>query len=298
VRNFFGALTVRERNVDDPSSHIRTLRHGAIAHGSQYTDPTKREQAITYYGPSSGIARTVQWYRGAAKPGGMRLGVIGLGTGTMAAFAGRGDYVAFYEIDPEVIEISEGGRFFTYLQDAKARGATYEIKLGDARLSMERELREGRPQKYHVILMDAFSGDAIPAHLLTEEMFMTNLNNLSTDEGGDPVGALVVHISNRYVDLEPVVRGAAERYGLRTAQIENLAMNSEIFSSTYIVLSKNDRLMDDLAQYAESPDVEGIPSILWTDKRSNLFEVIRDWRDFKQSVNEWWQGKPDAAEEE
>jgi hypothetical protein len=240
----------------------------------------------------------VNWYRDAAKPGGSRLGVIGLGTGTMAAFAGNGDYIAFYEINPAVIEISEGGKWFTYLQDAKARGATYEIKLGDARLTMERELRENRPQKYHVILMDAFSGDAIPAHLLTEEMFTTYLRHLSTDEGGDQIGALVVHVSNRYVDLEPIVRGAAERFDLRSAQIENSSMNADnIFSSTYIVLSKNERLIADLQQYAQSPDIEGIPSILWTDKRSNLFEVMRDWREFKQSMKDWWQGEDEETEQ-
>jgi hypothetical protein len=163
---------------------------------------------------------------------------------------------------------------------------------------MERELREERPQKYHVILMDAFSGDAIPAHLLTEEMFTTYLQHLSTDAGGDQVGALVVHISNRYVDLEPIVRGAAERFGLRTAQIENSSGADNVFSSTYIVMSKNDKLIDDLAQYAETPDTEGIPPILWTDKRSNLFEVMRDWREFKQSMADWWRGDSDEATEE
>ena len=303
VRNFFGALTIRERDEDDPEQRIRHACVMGRSHTARST-PTRRSGSRRSRTTvrRAGIARAVNWYRDADKPGGMRLGVIGLGTGTMAAFAGNGDYVAFYEINPAVIEISESGRWFTYLPDAKARGAEYEIKLGDARLSMERELRENRVQKYHVILMDAFSGDAIPAHLLTEEMFETYLKHLSTNEGGDQIGSLVVHISNRYVDLEPIVRGAAERFGLRTAMIENSAVNSEnIFSSTYIVMSKNDKLMDDLAAHAATPDTGDIPAILWTDKRSNLFEVMRDWRDFKHSLRDWWRGEPmepDAAAEE
>ena len=277
VRNFFGALTVRERGEDEFSDKLYTLRHGAIAHGSQFVDPAKRAQPITYYGTPTGISRAVTWYRKQQRPGGMRVGVIGLGTGTMAAFVGAGDHISFYEINPAVIDITESGKWFTYIQDAKERGAEYEIKLGDARLTMTREINEGRPQKYHVILMDAFSGDAIPAHLLTEEMFEIYLKHLSTTEGGDVPGALVVHISNRYVNLEPIVRGAAERYGLLSAQIENDPVIPEnISSATYIVLSKNQQLIDDMQQYAKPPGPDARPAILWTDKRSNLFEVLKN----------------------
>jgi hypothetical protein len=275
VRNFFGALTVREE-TDHADRHIVKLRHGAITHGSQFTDSDLREQPITYYGRTTGVAHTVRYYREVQPPGGMRLGVVGLGTGTMAAFVGDGDYISFYEIDPAVIGITENGRWFTYLQDAKRRGATYEIKLGDARLSLARELAESKTQRYHALVLDAFSGDAIPAHLLTAEAFEIYLQHLATGEGGNHAGALVVHISNRYVDLEPIVRAAAEKFKLLSAHISNDSDSDEnISSSTWIILSNNQELMDTLSPVASVPDTAKRPPVLWTDHRSNLFDVLK-----------------------
>jgi hypothetical protein len=277
VRNFFGAKTIREKYADDPAEHLYTLRHGAIAHGSQYRDPEKRKLPITYYGRTTGVSRAVTYYREQQPPGGTRLGVVGLGTGTMAAFMGSGDHISFYEIDPGVIAITENGQWFTYLQDAKERGAEYQIKLGDARLTLARELAENKPQQYHVLVLDAFSGDAIPAHLLTVEAIEIYLQHLAKAEGGDHEGALAVHISNRYVDLEPVVRAAAERFKLLSAEIVNDSdVNESTSASTWIILSRNRQLVDALEPFAEEPVTDPPPPVLWRDSRRNLFDVLKD----------------------
>jgi hypothetical protein len=275
-RNFFGSFSVRERNTDNIERATNVLRHGAITHGAQYTDPSRRAQPITYYGTITGIGRTMNYLRKAPPPGGMRVGTVGLGTGTMAAFVGAGDYIAFYEINPAVIKLTEPGEYFTYLKDCRTRGAQYEIKLGDARLSMQRELEKGQPQRYHVIVLDAFSGDAIPAHLLTKEAFEIYLKHLSTPEEGDQHGALAVHISNRYLDLEPVVAGLAKHFGLLSVQLENPSVNEEnISSSTWVILSHNEPLVTGLMPFAPTDERTPPTPILWTDDRSNLFDVLR-----------------------
>jgi hypothetical protein len=278
VRNFFGALSVREKDADDIRQAAIVLRHGAITHGSQFTDPSRRGQPTTYYGTPTGVGRTLNYLRKQPPPGGMRVGAVGLGTGTLAAYVGAFDFISFYEINPAVIEITEGGRWFTYLQDAKQRGAEYKIKLGDARLTLQRELGEGQPQHYHVLVLDAFSGDAIPMHLLTEEAFAIYVQHLATPEAGGLHGALAVHISNRYLDLGPIVRGVAERFGLPAARIENSSVSIEnLSSSTWIILSHNEELIAALQSFVAPPDPDEKPRppILWTDSRSSLFDVLK-----------------------
>ena len=184
VRNFFGTLAVREKDADDPKLSSMFLYHGITTHGSQFTDPSRRGQPTTYYSTLSGVGRTLNFFRRHPELGSLKVGVVGLGTGTVAAYIGGGDSIAFYEINPAVIEITESGRWFTYLQDCRARGGNYQIKLGDARLTLERELRAGRPQRFHVLVLDAFSGDAIPVHLLTEEAFDVYVRHLSTPAAG------------------------------------------------------------------------------------------------------------------
>ncbi len=275
VRNFFGALTVRERDPGDLQNAMLVLRHGAITHGSQFTDPSRRGTATTYYGAPTGVGRTLEYFRTADLPAGMQVGAVGLGTGTLAAYVGNGDAITFYEINPAVIAITEPGHWFTYLQDAKQRGAKYEIKLGDARLTLEREIAAGDPPRYHVLVIDAFSGDAIPAHLLTAEAFDVYVQHLAKPDTDGAYGALAVHISNRYLDLDPLVRGAAERFNLLSARLENNSEPSEnLSSSTWIILSRNERLIGALRPHASTLE-KPRPPILWTDQWSNLFDVLK-----------------------
>jgi hypothetical protein len=305
LRNFFGTLAVLERGEDDPLTHNYFLRHGAITHGAQYTHPTRRSEPTTYYGRTSGVARTIDYYRRNLQEERMKLGVVGLGTGTLAAYADGGDSVTFYEINPAVVGIAESGNWFTYLEDCRTRGATCEIHLGDARLELRRELASVRPprspeelggeppatgQQYHVLVLDAFSGDAIPVHLLTAEaceLYLAHLSKpLRTADGevasatgaNSPSalhGAIAVHISNRYLNLEPVVRGLAQHFGLLAVYVEDDEDDKlAVYSSDWVILTRNKQLADELSHFADDSRPAASP-VLWTDNRSSLFEVLK-----------------------
>lgn len=279
-RNFFGTLQVNDSDVKNDEEHCHVLKHGRITHGLQFVSEEKRHIPTTYYSPQSGVGRTIGFYRESKKLHGMRIGAVGLGTGTLAAYAEQGDSIRFYEINPAVIEISEPGKWFTYLKDCKTRGGHYDIVLGDARLTLERELQNHQPQKFHVLVLDAFSGDAIPVHLLTDEAMQSYVAQLAATSDSDEDGALAIHITNRYVDLEPVVRALAEKYGFGYVLINNKDGEDEAFSSNWMVLSRNKALMKELEAYAETPPEERTPpqpkkkAVLWTDAQSNLFEVL------------------------
>jgi hypothetical protein len=285
VRNFFGSIAVRERDPDDAFAHNFVLRHGAITHGAQFAHQRRRREPTTYFGLSSGIGRTIDYYkRRAALADRMRIGVVGLGIGTLAAYIEPGESISFYELNPVVIQIAEDGRWLTYLNDCRQRGGQTRIQLGDARLSLERELREGRPGGYDILVLDAFSGDSIPMHLLTAEAFEIYLAHLSPKVGraaGDAAddendGAIAVHVSNRFIDLEPVLRGIAERLGLKWVRIHNKADRAKvIYSADWIVLSRNEELMRELAPFAARRPPPSRRSVLWTDRRSSLFDVLK-----------------------
>jgi hypothetical protein len=274
-RNFFGALTVRERNPEKAHTRNFVLLHGVTVHGSQFVAPERRGQPTTYYSTTSGVGRTLNYFRSQPPHGGIRIGDVGLGTGTIAAYAGAGDTISFYEIDPAIVDIATSGRWFTYVADAEARGATCEIKIGDGRLTLERESASGTSPRYHVLVLDAFSGDAVPVHLLTLEAFKLYVERLTTitDDGED--GALAVNISNRYLDLEPVVRSAAKHYGLPALRIHSPQIPEQsINSADWMILSHNEALLERLRPFARQHEPTK-PAVLWTDQRSSLFEVLK-----------------------
>ena len=199
-RGFYGVLRVEREEPGQPDECVKLL-HGSIAHGLQLSAPPRRAELTAYYGPSSGAGLAIRRHakRLASRP--MRVGVIGLGVGTLAAWSRPGDVFRFYELDPEVVRFSEGPRpVFSYLREARG---DVSVSLGDGRLVLERE----DPQAFDVLVVDAFSSDSIPTHLLTREAFDVYLRHLASD------GALAVHVTNRYLDLKPVVRGAAEELG-------------------------------------------------------------------------------------
>jgi hypothetical protein len=273
-RNFFGTLAVRERNPKDPINHNFLMRHGVIAHGAQFTHSSRRNTPVTYFSGVSGIGRTMQFYQQHRPPGGLRIGVVGLGVGTLAAYASAGDAIMFYEINPAVVEIADRGPWFTYLKDCRARGASCDIKLGDGRLTLERQ----SANNFHILALDAFSGDSVPVHLLTEEAFEIYLSHLSGEVAaatGLP-GAIVVNISNRYVNLEPVLQAIAERFDLQWLRIHNRSNSAEaIYSADFIILTRNQALIDFLTTFARTPTKKSKPPILWTDTHSSLFDVLK-----------------------
>lgn len=247
ARNFYGVL----RAAEVPGA--RVLTHGHIWHGIQRTDPGRRRDTSLYYGPSSGIAQVLR-ERGSRGP--QRVGVVGLGVGVLAAYGEPRDVYRFYEIDPNVTRMAR--TYFTFLDDSAAQ---IEIAEGDARLSLERE----PPQRFDVLVIDAFSSDAIPVHLLTTEAFAGYRRHLRDD------GVLAVHVSNRHVDLLPVIHGAAAWLGwsMRVARVE-ADFQRLISATTWALLSPRPARLHGIGA-AEAP----AKTRLWTDARSSLFEVVR-----------------------
>jgi hypothetical protein len=256
-RNFFGVKLVL-----DNSGKIMLLS-GTTVHGFEYKDPAQRRTPTSYYRKESGIGRVLQDYpRGEQGRGHLRVGLIGMGAGTLAAYGRPGDVYRFYEIDPAVIALSAGANpYFHFVQDSAARVDTV---LGDARLSLEKEAAQGELQKFDVLAVDAFSGDSIPVHLLTREATRVYLEHM---RGRD--GVLAFHVSNRYLDLDPVIVALGKAYDLSAVEVR-------IDSSEWILLSANPEML-------RLPDIVGIATAvnlrtketLWTDDYSNLFEVVR-----------------------
>jgi hypothetical protein len=287
ARNFFGVLNVQERDHEDPAWRRYILVHGTTTHGSQYTSESRRREPTTYFSPISGVARAFEYFHRHVPPGQFRIGAVGLGVGTIAAYAEKGDALTFYEINPAVIDVTVPGHWFTYIRDCRERGANCDVRLGDARLSLRHELtaktagdaNAQTPPPYHLIVLDAFSGDSVPVHLLTRQAFEIYLARLTGDKdaAGKPeqAGAIAVHISNQYLNLEPVVRAIALHYKLLALRIVNQDNpEKDILNADWIILTHNRTMANELSQYAAPPEMRGF-EVLWTDTSSSLFQVLR-----------------------
>ena len=255
-RNFYGVLHVTEFGKGQ-SNHLRRMRHGRIIHGLQFMDPQLASMHIGYMGSRSGPSLGI-FYSG--KTSGRRFGVIGLGTGTVAAYANEGDLVRFYEINPLVIRYAH--EYFTYLRDSKA---PISIVEGDARLSLARE----EPQQFDFLFLDAFSGDAPPVHLLTREAFELYLKHLKPD------GVIFAHISNRFVDFAPLLWEMADHFKMQAALIESKGEPEwGIFSASWMLMTYNEDILSgtELAQAATPRYPAAVP--LWTDDYSSLLPLL------------------------
>ena len=282
-RNFYGTLVIRERDVGD-DSHRRSLTHGRIRHGLQLVEHPS--WPTSYYGAETGVGLAVRYHPLRADPTRQfRVGIVGLGVGTLAAYAntrvdpdlpeesyvlvregGTADYMRFYEINP-MVERWAWTRF-TFLEDAASRGADVAVFEGDARIVLERQLADGDGQRFDLLAIDAFSSDAIPIHLLTRESFQTYLGHLN--EGG----ILAIHVTNRYVDLIPIVARLADVLGMSAIYIENEASDSRSVDSTdWILLTNNSAFLDVEAVHREERPMPE-PGPLWTDDFSSVFEVV------------------------
>jgi hypothetical protein len=266
VRNFYGILTVREMNQDKPEWHAYSLSHGRIPHGFQFRSQPHSTLPTSYYGVTSGVGQAIAALRTysshrEAHPRDLRIGVIGLGVGTLAAYAQPGDYLRFYEINPDVIRIAADEDYFTYLTNSPAKT---DIVAGDARLSVERELRHGSSEHFNLLVVDAFSGDAVPVHLLTREAFQLYLDQL------EPDGIIAAHVTNTYLDLEPVLLGVAQDLGLNYVFIHSSGDGRVTMYNDWMLLSKGSVLRP------LGGKVTGhTTGLLWTDEYSNLFQVLR-----------------------
>ncbi len=271
-RNFYGALTVWEDNPGNPMRNTYRLMHGRTTHGLQLRDPAYQMKATSYYDVRSGVGTAMIYHPNRLTkphPGSLRVGVVGLGTGTLAVYGFPGDTFRFYEIDPAVIGYATGpGALFTYLKASKAQTV---IVAGDARLTLEREAARGELQQFDVLAVDAFSSDAIPVHLLTREAFALYLQHLH-----EPNGILAVHVSNKTLDLAPVVARLADDFGLAAVQVNAKARPPVVYESDWVLLTRSRSLL-------RAPEIESVshpvrrdPNIgLWTDEYSNIWSVIR-----------------------
>src|SRR6266481_3383960 len=270
VRSFFGALQVSR---DDDLTGYTELRHGTTLHGQQSLDPARRSEPLAYYHRGSPLGLVMAELERRSPV--LRVAVIGLGAGTLAAYARLGDVMTFYEIDPLVRDIATNRFYFAYVPDAISRGATVRIEMGGARLRMDQVRKERPGEHYDLIVVDAFSSDAIPVHLLTREAFRLYFDMLGVR------GLLALHLSNRYLSLEPVVANLAEdaQLGGRLLRHDLNPATEGASASTWAVLARTPGAFGDLTHDPgwTAVKLEASPRVgVWTDDFHNLLRVF-DW---------------------
>lgn len=264
-RNFYGTLKVFDYASSEPEGHYLSLLNGAITHGIQFEKMPQAMWPTSYYGETSGVGLALQHL--SAPVGQRRIGLVGLGTGTLAAHGQTGDYLRIYEINPAVKELAL--HRFSYLANTPAK---VDIVLGDARLSMEQELAANQPQQFDLLALDAFSSDAIPVHLLTKESFEIYLHELKPD------GVIAVHTSNRYLDLRPVVENLAKHFNLGIAVIsDDDEKDWWIYRTTWILVTKNQAILDkpEISSVTDSSEHPEKPAVFWTDDHASLYEILK-----------------------
>lgn len=266
-RSFFGAYKV----VASPDEDVMVLMHGTTIHGAQFTDPARWREPLTYYHREGPLGQLFGAYPSAQRF--RHVGAVGLGVGTTACYRQAGQDWRFYEIDPLVERIARDERYFHFMS---ACGEGVPVVLGDARLSLERE-QEGA---FDLLILDAFSADSIPMHLITREAFALYERKLAKK------GLIAVHISSRFLDLAPQIAAIAWEGGL-SGQIQSFAAdrvapsqatdaNTMISSSIWVVLARS---ATDLSALDKSEHWQPLSQVrrgsLWTDDHSNLFSAMQ-----------------------
>ena len=270
-RNFYGVLRVTEAGSYGQSDYRRLLYHAQTLHGFQLQqDEAHRRMPTTYYGKRSGIGLCITNHPRyqSAEPCNrqMRVGVVGLGAGTVAAYGRSGDYYRFYEINPAMVELAAtGGGYFSFVADCRAE---VDIVLGDARASLESE----DPQDFDVLALDAFNGDAPPVHLLTKEAFDIYTRHVRSG------GIIAVHITNRYLDFRPVIWQLADEFGLDGVRISSDADNDCLYAADWILLTRDEEFLrlETIVKASTSriAQEEIDPVRIWTDDYSNLCQLL------------------------
>lgn len=266
-RNFYGVLRVIESDKNT-SSHRYNMFHGQIRHGMQFQDPEKSRVPTDYYIPISGIGLAIQQHPKQLNNQSIHMGIIGLGTGAISTYLKPKDKFIYYEIDPSVERLAR--EYFTFLDDG---GEQVEVIIGDGRVSMERELKEQGSRKFDILTVDAFSGDGIPVHLLTKEAFKLYFQHLNSD------GILAIHITNRHIDLKPLVYNMAKEFNKDSILIKVIADKSKnIARSIWVLISNNKEFMQNpeiLKNITPWPNTVHEKKTIWTDNYSNLVKLLK-----------------------
>ena len=280
VRNFYGCLSVSQDGAAEATERI--LLHGTIRHGTQFVYSKRRRWPTTYYSRLSGVGLAIE---NCHRDRPQRVGAVGLGCGTLACYTRKGDSLRIYEINPLVQDLA--AQWFSYLTDCRGQ---VDVVLGDARSALERQ----EPNDFDVLVVDAFSGDAIPVHLLTREAFAVYFRHLK------PTGVLAVHVSNRYLNLEPVVKAAADHFGKQAAQVSSsqeddigatfaswilVSGDGAFFKSPEVSPFTNEiDCSSPSSDHAASPLASNASLRPWTDDYSNLYQVLET-----DTLSEAWQ---------
>jgi SAM-dependent methyltransferase len=261
-RSFFGITRVAQK--DSGQSHW--IMHGRTVHGGQWIDPARSREPLAYYFRTGPLGQ----FFGAFDSGTAlrRIAVVGLGTGSIAAYAVPGQQWTYYEIDPVVVDVARDPRFFTYLRDC---AADLKVILGDGRLS----LQLARDAEFDLIILDAYNSDSLPFHLLTREALQLYVKKL------DPAGFLIFHISNRYLDIEPVLGKLARNAGLfSVAQSDTIISESEVdqgkTASRYVLMTRNRANLETINSDSRWMQTRApVDQMEWTDNYASILEVLR-----------------------
>jgi len=263
-RNFYGILSVQPA-FDKEGAKMMNLLHGQILHGAQYLETGREFEPTSYYTQDSGVGYAMQYLdaRNGDQPKPKRVAMLGLGVGTIAAYCKPGDLFRVYEINQQVIDIATDPEIFTFWSLFEQRNAEAQVVVGDARLSLENELRNGS-QNFDLMVLDVFSGDAIPVHLLTEAAFRLYLQHLADG------GMLAIHISNRHLDLLPVVNSTAQRFPVDCAFV-----STDI--SEWMICASPETIANFEATYPDAVQLPAKPSelIIWQDDFSDVFSIVK-----------------------
>lgn len=259
MRNFYAALAVFDVTSSPPGRVARTLVNGTIIHGLQRLEPDVRRQPTAYYSPKSGVGVTLTYLM---SKGPVNTGIIGLGTGALAGWGRDGDRYRFYEVNPQVDALAR--HEFTFLGDSLAQ---VSVIMGDGRRSLEAEA----PNEFDLLVVDAFSGDSIPVHLLTREAFKTYLQHLKSE------GVLAVHITNNYLELDAVVFMAAFELGLTAKLVDQPAdLENQGFPSRWVLASRSAEVFESAALRDRAKNINPLDNLeTWTDDFSNVFRILK-----------------------
>lgn len=267
VRNFYGSFLIKTVDKENLEYPVRVIIHNGVVHGAQFISDNKeiRNEPLTYYTRSSGVGIAIENHKKRENKEEMRIGLVGLGAGVLAAYKEENDYCRFYEINPGVKEVAE--KYFTFLGDKNC-----DVVINDARIALQEEKEKEFYGDFDILAVDAFNGGTIPLHLITKEAIELYFDHLR--EGG----ILAIHISNVFLDLGPVLATISKELEIDYIRVKEDKKNSEDyhFSSDWVLLSKGDELKKEVFSFFRDENPKTLKR-LWTDDFSNVFEIIR-WR--------------------